>query len=164
MPRGGAQQMTKRNELHHICRIERGGTRCWDVRVRRKHQTAAHQIFSDSKYGGKAAALRAAIRFRDSVLSDSAEHTYNLWRCKTIKRRDNTSGITGVGRYVVTSRRNGGVSVSNLWIAHWCDAYGKRRSRAFSVERFGERRAKQLACETREAAIREVFSKAKENE
>lgn len=150
------------SELRYIFRVERGGVRCWDVCIRRKRSTRAHKLFSDSKWGGKAGALRAAIKFRDNFLNDADEQDYALWRRKHIKRRDNTSGLRGVGRYAVRAGGQKKAYVTYMWIAFWQDTAGKRRSRAFSIKRYGERRAKALAQQARETAMRELFPKAKE--
>ena len=89
-------------------------------------------MFSDNIFGGKQKALSAALEYRDALIfaAPSAEH--NLWH-RTIVRRNNTSGIPGVGLY---KRPNG----SEKWVACWIDENGIRKSRTFSVNIYGKRK------------------------
>jgi hypothetical protein len=63
------------------------------------------------------------------------------------KQCNNTSGITGV--FLSTTL--------NVWTAQWRDEHGIRRSKSFSVSKYGEVAAKNLAIAAREAAI-EILS------
>lgn len=65
------------------------------------------------------------------------------------KMSHNTSGITGV-TYSTSS---------NTWRAIWHDGNGKQRNKSFSVNKYGETLAKQLAIEARELAIKELKEK-----
>lgn len=59
------------------------------------------------------------------------------------KMSHNTSGITGVSYS----------PVSNSWRALWYNGEGKQKSKSFSVNKYGEDLAKQLAIQSRESAI-----------
>lgn len=91
----------------------------WVVEARRRNEATIRR-FSDSRYGGKRAALVAAIRFRDTVLTEAQGKNYRLWR-RHRKRRDNTSGTIGIGRYVSRKRVNGRIYRHTAWQAFWCD-------------------------------------------
>lgn len=54
----------------------------------------------------------------------------------------NTSGVTGVCRYS-----------SGKWVASWESLEGKTRSKSFSINKYGEETAFNLACKAREDAI-----------
>ena len=65
------------------------------------------------------------------------------------KEFSNTSGVTGVDSY---SRPSG----AKYWRARWVDKGGKQRSsESFDVRKYGEAEAFRLACEAREAALKE---------
>jgi hypothetical protein len=64
------------------------------------------------------------------------------------KYASNKTGIAGVGHYF--DKRCG-----EYWMAHWTDSGRVHRSKSFYVKKYGEAEAFRLACETREAALKE---------
>lgn len=140
---------------------ERTGTHSWHVAIRcRNHAITRH--FSDGVYGGKRKALKAAVAFRDATLLQFRDVDYAVWLRR--KRGANTSGITGVARYVNYSRTPGQSAEYPYWQAFWRDLDGKRHTRTFSVLQYGERKARKLAIEARRAAMLEMFGHAVEEE
>ena len=146
---------------HHIRRIDdkQKRTHAWLVQVQSRGETTIG-FFSDGRFGGKRAALQAATHFRDEVLRTARDGKYHLWR-RNRKRRNNTSGSVGVGRYVSRERRRGGVVERITWQAFWDGPGGKRQSRKFSVNLYGEKRARDLARHARQEAMRIVCGCAK---
>ena len=138
--------------LRYIQRIDNHRTRtfCWKVEVKRRNEYM-HKYFTDGMYGGKEAALAAAIAYRDALLQEVSGVDYRLW-LREFKRPHNTSGIVGVGRYVARS----GQTEYPYWQASWRDADGKRRSRTFTVSQYGEDEARERACQTRQEGLKEV--------
>jgi len=67
------------------------------------------------------------------------------------KRITNSSGTTGVYKY--TQNRNG--KQECYWIASWCENF-KKRTKAFSVNKYGEDKAFKLAVELRNIKITEL--------
>ena len=122
-------------------------THAWLVRVQRKGQVTI-KMFSDGVYGGKQNALSAALEYRDFLTLAPSQAEHNLWH-RTIVRRNNTSGIPGVGLYM---RPNG----SGRWIAYWIDENGMRKSRTFTVKIYGKN-AKQLAVAERQRQLKRIF-------
>lgn len=141
---------------HHIQRIdtERNNTHAWLVRVQRRNRSVT-RYFSDNLYAGKRPALQAAVRYRDTVLLSLDDRRYPLWR-RNRKRRNNTSGIVGVGRYVSCERKGKRQIERIYWHAFWDGSDGRRRSRKFSINLYGEHRARELACQARSQALREL--------
>jgi len=141
-----------RPDYHQIIRQEQTEktAACWKVNLKRRGKYM-HKYFPDVKYGGKENALEAAKAYRDSLMSAVSESDYMLWR-RNKKTERNTSGIVGVGRYLVRYRKRRKL----LWQAFWQDADGKRRCKVFFVETHGEREAKALAVAAREEAMREL--------
>ena len=112
------------------------------------------KMFTDGVYGGKRKALQAAISFRDYLLAEAPSYEHQIW-VRTRLRRNNRSGIPGVGRYdQLANPRTGRRAV--FWLASWVDENGASRKRKFSVLRYGERKAKQLARAERERQLARV--------
>ena len=113
--------------------------------------------FHGADYGGKRAALAAAISWRDEILATSQ---HDLWQRKVSQlRRNNQSGIIGVGRYLSVDARKDQHCPRAFWMARWNDETGKSRSKKFSVLKYGEDRARDMAVSAREAAINEAMLK-----
>ena len=132
---------------------ETNRTHAWFVQVQRNSRIVK-KMFSDGVYGGKRKALQAAIRFHAQLLATVPAYAYQIGR-RSILRRNNTSGIPGVGRYDVIDNPHTGRRVV-FWLAFWDDEQGIRRSRKFSVLRYGERKAKQLAVAERKRQLKRV--------
>lgn len=62
------------------------------------------------------------------------------------KRSDNTSGVQGVSRWETTRRGNQKVA---MWRATCHDTNGKQVIKTFSIKKYGEDQAFQLACDAR---------------
>ncbi|HYD59585.1 MAG TPA: AP2 domain-containing protein [Noviherbaspirillum sp.] len=114
--------------------------------------------FSDSVHGGKRKALKAAIAFRDEMLTKLRDTEYASWLRR--KRSNNTSGIVGVARYVNISQASGRRQEYPYWQAFWRDHEGRRHTRTFSVRMYGERKARKLAILARQAAVQELVGSA----
>lgn len=139
--------------VKNIARIdnETSRTRAWLVRVQRNSNTIS-KMFTDGVYGGKHQALQAAIIFREQVLTVVPNYEYQMRR-RNVVRRNNKSGIAGVGRYEVKSVTG---RIRSFWLARWDDERGICRLRKFSVKRYGERKAKQLAIAERRRQLAQV--------
>jgi hypothetical protein len=123
-------------------------THAWLVQVQRRSKIII-KMFSDNIFGGKQKALSAALEYRDELILAAPAAERNLWH-RTIVRRNNTSGIPGVGLY---QRPSG----TEKWVAHWIDENGVRKSRTFSVNIYGNRKAKQLAIAERQHQLERIF-------
>ena len=122
-------------------------THGWLAQVQRRH-AIINRMFSDGLYGGRRASLRAAVAWRDALLNALHDEHYALWR-RNGKRRNNTSGIVGVGRYAVSGQPH-----AAYWLAFWNNGEGTRQSRKFSISKYGEGRARALAIAARRDALK----------
>jgi AP2 domain len=117
------------------------------VRLTRNRKTQS-KFFADKANGGKRAALRAAKQHEAELLKQ-AEAKSGKRRQKVSAR--NRSGIVGVSRGVW---EEGGREAA-YWQAAWVGGRGERRSKKYSVNKYGEERAKRLAIKARREAVRE---------
>lgn len=131
-------------DLHHITRIDiepsdeypdRHSTHGWQVRARR-NGTRHSKFFSDSKHGGKEAAVEAAIKYRDELLKDLPEPD------STPRKAWSNTGVVGL-----SVREKEESSGTNLYVQlNWMSAEGTRRAASFSVNKWGLRRALWNGC------------------
>jgi hypothetical protein len=129
---------------------EASRTHAWRVTVQR-HNDIAVKTFSDAIYGGKRKALKVAEAYRDELLRRYSPYAHAIW-VRTRLRRNNTSGIPGVGRYEQLDNPKTG-SVRVFWLASWVNEQGDSRKRRFMVSHYGERQAKRLAVAERERQL-----------
>jgi hypothetical protein len=128
-------------------------THAWRVTLQRKKEVIV-ETFSDNVYGGKEEALKAAIEYRNVLVSFDEPFDHQIW-IRTRVRKNNRSGIPGVGRYeTITNPRTGRRTA--FWLASWIDEHGASRKRKFSILRYGERKAKRLAIAEREHQLQRV--------
>jgi hypothetical protein len=125
----------------------------WVVTLQRKGAIIVKR-FSDGLYGGKRKALKAAVEYRDSFLARDKPFDYQIW-VRTRLRKNNKSGIPGVGRYEVVDNSGSGIARA-FWLASWVDERGASRKRKFSVGRYGEQEAKLLAIAERDYQLKRV--------
>lgn len=141
--------MTPRRNIIRIDH-EASRTHAWRVTVQR-HNDIVVKTFSDATYGGKQKALKTAEAYRDELFRRHSPYAHAIW-VRTRLRRNNTSGIPGVGRYEQVDNPTTG-SVRVFWLASWVDEQGDSRKRKFMVSHYGERQAKRLAVAERERQL-----------
>ena len=135
-------------DFYAISRIDLSAMRShgWQVRLTRRGRKYS-RFFSDRKYGGREVALRTARDFRDELLARLSDREKSGAAGKMTRR--NISGVVGVSRIVV---RTAGAKYE-FWQATWSPDPGLRRRVKFSIRRYGENRAFQLACAARREAM-----------
>jgi hypothetical protein len=114
------------------------------------------KMFSDVRYGSPENALEAAELYLSEL--KAAFPPMNRREYAQILRRKK-EGIAGVNRAESKSRDK----VYAAWVAQWCPEEGKIAKKSFSVNKYGEERAKQLAIEARETGLREMKVEWSEN-
>ena len=135
----------------NITRIDRESTGGgYLVRVMRKGKRVS-QYFSDQEYGGKRKALLAARKHRDKL--EDKMRGYTAKQLSQIQRSNNTSGIVGVRRAVETDYRWDSEPTYGYWVAQWSPKKGVRRTKRFSIEKYGEDEAYRLAVQARKRGV-----------
>jgi len=135
----------------NISRIERetvGGG--YLVRVMRKGKRAS-QFFADDDSGGKRKALVAAKEYRDFL--EQKMRGYTAKQLSQKERSNNTSGIVGVRRVDETDYRWESEPTYGYWVAQWSPKKGVRKTKRYSVEKYGEDEAYRLAVQARKRGV-----------
>ena len=74
---------------------------------------------------------------------------------REVVRKPTASGITGVTRITTSSKGHD----YDVWKACWTSVRGVRRSKQFSVNKYGEKKAKRMAIEVRREALDKISPK-----
>ena len=117
-------------------------THGWQVRLRRQGKLFS-KFFSDSKNGGYESAFLLAKDYRNELIKKLPDPVRSGAEGKLTRR--NVSGVVGVSRIVIKS----GNRKYEFWQATWSSGGGVRKRVKFSVKRYGEARAFELACVAR---------------
>jgi hypothetical protein len=120
----------------------------WNVRVTYNNKTT-HKYFPDKSCGGKNKALKLAREFRDGVVKKLPKAKQEA--ASRPLRKVKKSGVTGVTHVVSTA---GGGKSYEYWQAAWEDKEGGRRTAKFSISRYGNKEALELAVQARKDALK----------
>lgn len=112
------------------------------------------KFFSDGVYKGKRKALAAAREHRDQ-LEEEYPH-YSRKEVARIKSERNTSGTVGVRLCQEKDARWPSKPVYLYWVAQWSPAPGVRKTKRFSVNKYGDEKAYKLALAARRKGVREM--------
>lgn len=136
----------------------------WWVRFKRKDEKI-QEFFSDNVFGSHEKALEEAIIFRDAI-----ERELEIGKVSPgVGGSKSKSGIVGVNRTKLVSKKHYGTYQYYAWQAQWINEFGKREGKKFYISEHGEEKALRLAIEAREQgmaytkkAIDPLFSPPKE--
>jgi len=135
-----------------ISRIDQPEKRNHGFYVRITHRgSTVQKYFPDQSNGGKDQALLRAQEFRDSIISELPMGKQQ--QAARPRRATLTSGVTGVTH--VVSRDGNGQIRYEYWQGAWTLPDGRRRTRKFSIGRYGQEEALRLAIAAREKALSE---------
>lgn len=99
--------------------------------------------------------LEAARQYRDEIIGNHPPTSRRQFA--EVRRRNNKTGITGVYRFAKSYRlRDGTERETWYWEANWPTERGKSGKATFSVNRYGEDLARQLAIRARAAGLAAV--------
>jgi len=149
--------MSSARPNYGITRIDQPDKKNHGYYVRITHKGKSNQkYFPDKASGGKKKALDAARSHRDKILSKMPK--YKQASAAKKKRRIKQSGVTGVTHVVSTSTKG---KAYQYWQAAWQDSDGKRRTAKFSIKRYGDKEALEVAKKALRKADREAKKKKK---
>lgn len=129
--------------------ITHGG---WEVRFNRRGKKI-ERFFADNKNGGRAKALAQAKDFRDEI--EAKLPRLSVHELSRTPSKRNQSGIVGVRRHEQTDVRGDWGYTYSFWVAQWTDENGKRKTKSFSVNHYGEDEALRLAVKARKKGMAE---------
>ncbi len=137
-----------------ISRIDANSTHGWFVRGYRNGKTFS-RLFSDRKCGGREEALRTARAFRDR-LHNELEQAPREPRARRVVLRDsrNGTGVLGVCR---TSKKGSGGRISECYSVSWRPEPGVQRCTSFSIRKYGEKKAFQMAVAHRRKMLKHIY-------
>ena len=142
--------MTDPRPTYGITRIDQPEKKNHGFYVRITHRGKSHQkYFPDKSLGGKPKALKAAKLYRDALLDKMPKYKQDAASKK--KRRINHSGVVGVTHVVSKSTKD---KVYEYWQAAWLDADEKRRTAKFSIARYGNEKALEMATKARREGLK----------
>jgi hypothetical protein len=136
--------------LKGISRIETSSTLGWYVRVYRNKKTYS-KFFSDTKFGGKDKALETAI-FQKEELSRMISKIPKKPTKRRVVTKDkrNISGVLGVSR---TSKKASNGKSYDCYTVSWRPEPKVQKSTSFSIKKYGEEKALEMAIELRRKNI-----------
>lgn len=127
----------------------------WYVRVQLKKVTRA-KFISDSRHGGKDAALAQAIAWRNQLEQELGKPRTD-WVVVGDNPRNN-SGVVGVRRAVKKYRGKGGTLYLNeVYEVSWHAGREKRGRTSVSIRKYGEAGAFRRACAIRRQKEQEMY-------
>ena len=145
------------NKEKGISRIDSGSTHGWFVRGYRNGKTYS-RLFSDLKCGDREGALKEARSFRDQLLEKLEEIPVQP-RSRRIVTRDarNTTGVLGVCR---TAKKGPNGTVNECYSVSWRPSPGVQKCTSFSIRKYGEKKAFQLAVAHRKRMMKDIHGPA----
>jgi arginyl-tRNA synthetase len=120
------------------------------VRVMRKGKRVS-KVFYDDDFGGKRNSLVAAQKHRDRL--EQKMRGYTAKQLSQKQRSNNTSGIVGVRKVFETDYRWDSEPTYGFWVAQWSPKKGVRRTKRFSIDKYGEDEAFRLAVLARKRGV-----------
>lgn len=130
-------------------------THCWRVTVQRRTEVFTRD-FSDGVHGGREQALQAALAYRDTVIETHPPLSKPDY-CAIVKK-NNRSGVSGLSRVDGWDLSRGRRMRRLYWEVQWPIENGRSRHRKFSILKYGEEGAYQLALAARETALEALAS------
>ncbi len=147
MPRKNPRRNISRIELRAALGNRLGG---WEVRIQRQGKKYC-KFFSDNQRGGNRGALNEAKKYRNEL--ESQLKPYTTKKLAESPSARNTSGIVGVRRTWQTFVNKGYEFTYEFWVAQWIDGLGRRKTRSFSIGKYGEEGSCQMAIAARRKGV-----------
>jgi len=146
--------MAKKSSVNKgISRIDSGSTHGFFVRGYKNGKTYS-KLFSDMKCGGKRKAQQMAKEYRDQ-LHEELSAIPSKPRGRRIVYRDsrNTTGVLGVCK---THKLSSNGSTNECYSVSWRPEPGVQKCTSFSIRKYGEKKAFQLAVAHRKKMMRDI--------
>ena len=146
--------MGKAKEDKGISRIASGSTKGWFVRGYKNSKTFS-KLFSDRKCGGTENALDLARKHRDKLF-DKLLSMPQKPRKRRIVFQDsrNATGVLGVCK---TAKKGPNGKMNECYSVSWRPKPGVQKCTSFSIRRYGEKKAFEMAVSHRRKMIKDIY-------
>lgn len=144
------------NSVYGVSRVDNEASRThgWLVTIQRRG-VIHRKHFSDGVFGSKQKSFAAAKAYRDEIIE--ANPPFSLREYSNIVKKNNRSGVVGVCRYCASETRDMPDEKQRwFWVASWPLPDGKRKRVKFSVKKYGEEGAFNMALQARKDALKEL--------
>ena len=141
---GDTRPMLNISRIDH----EPSSTHAWRVQVRRQSRYYRRD-FGDGRHGGTEPALATAITYRDQIIAAHPPLAMPKYRDHLETNRSGVSGLRRVDRL----ERSKGRSVVGCWEAEWPIDGCRAKHRKFSILKYGEKAAFEMAVAARQTAL-----------
>ena len=138
------------SKQRNIMRVDRETVGGWLVRMTRKGKLHS-QYFSDQEHGGKRKALTAAMKHRDEL--ETKLKSYSPKQLSKKVRSNNTSGTPGVRLVKEVDSRWASEPTYEYYVAQWSPEAGVRKTKRFSVKKYGKKKALEMAIKARNKGV-----------
>lgn len=147
------------NNMKGISRIDSKGTHGWYVRVYKNGKTYS-KLYSDSKYNGKERALKFAQKARELALETISKIPDKPIRRLVTRDKRNKSGVVGVSKTQKTLKSG---KVNHYYQVTWSPKPGKIKNRQWSVHKYGDEKAFELAKSFRDEVMLDIYGERYED-
>ena len=146
--------MSNTESLKGISRIETSSTVGWYVRVYRNKKIYS-KFLSDAKFGGKEKSLEKAISQKEKL----NKIIYKIPKKPTKRRVVNTdkrnkTGVLGVSR---TAKKASNGKIYECYTVSWRPKPKVQQSTSFSIMKYGEAKALELAIKLRKEKLAQMY-------
>lgn len=145
------------SKQRNIMRVDRETVGGWLVRITRKGKLHS-QYFADQYYGGKRKALNEAMSYRDEL--EAKLKSFSAKQLSKKVRANNTSGTPGVRLVEETDSRWESEPTYQYYVAQWSPEVGVRKTKRFSVKKYGKKKALELAIQARNKGVKSMTQDA----
>lgn len=136
-----------------ISRIETSSTLGWYVRVYRNKRTYS-KFFRDTKFGGKDKALEMALFEKEELSKMISKIPKKPTKRRVVtKDKRNTTGVLGVSR---TSKKASNGKSYDCYTVSWRPEPKVQKSTSFSIKKYGEEKALEMAIQLRRKKINQI--------
>lgn len=140
--------------LYAIKHHKSGKEICWSCEIYR-HGAPYRKTFTVYRYGSVEKALEAALAWRDEIVQNVQPLTRAEY--SNIERANNTSGYPGVYLMKTVKKRRAGSDLIFLaWEARTPTGLKPAKKKSFSILKYGEARAYELAVEARRTFVSQL--------
>ena len=137
----------------NITRIDTHSTHGYQLRFQRRGNVV-DKFYSDGSHGGKTKALAAARKHRDEL--EKKHKPYSRKEIAKIRSEKNTSGVVGVRLAEEKSVSGEWEYTYYFWVAQWSPKPGVRKTKRFSVSKYGDEEAYKMAVAARQKGVRDM--------